>query len=338
MPPTCFVSNFNPKDGTYLLLIFISGIFILNACSPVIESHQSTLSAESKVIQIINPAGPAVIPLAGILNEEVKGVVQFDIHYWKTTDDAIGYLSSKKASFAVLPITTAVNISASDIDLVLLGVHEWKVFYLLAAEGVAFTSWKSLIGKTVYSPEGRGQTVDILTRFAIQQEGLDPEKDVSFTYAPPQEIASLFMEGKIEYAALPEPFVSQALSTGKGKIVVDYQDYWSSVSGAKNGIPIAGLFVTRDYLDHHPSEINDVINLFSTSVKWSSENTDMSIKASSNILPYPEAIMQQALKRIKFEFVSAKNAKAETLHFLKTIKKYYPAGLKVIPDDRFFFQ
>jgi NitT/TauT family transport system substrate-binding protein len=322
--------------ATLLLVISMGG------CSPTASPTPNAPAATAVVqtareIQMINPMGPAVIPLAGLSSGSVAGNLKINIKYWKTVDEATGFMAGDTTPFAVLPITTAANMSASGIDMVLLGVHEWKVFYLIASENSTFDGWKSLVGKTVYSPEGKGQTVDVLTRYALSKENIKPDQDVTFAYAPAQEIVALFKEGKIDYAALPEPFVTQALSASKGsKVVLDYQEYWSKDSGAKNGIPVAGLFVKRDYLNQHPDDVKEMVSLFSQSVQWSNDHVKESIQASSKVLPYPEAVMLAALKRIKFEYVAAADAREDTMLFLTTIQKTYPDGVKKLPDDKFF--
>lgn len=95
--------------------------------------------------------------------------------------------------------------------------------------------------KTVYTPIGRGQTADILMRFALSKQGVDPESEVEIQYAPPQEIVTLFQTGKIDYAALPEPFASLAINDGNGEIVLDLQEYWGKINETNERIPITGL-------------------------------------------------------------------------------------------------
>ena len=215
-------------------------------------------------------------------------------------------------------------------------MHEWKVFYLVAADGQTFDGWDSLIGKTVYTPESKGQTVDVLTRYALTKAGITPDEQVSFVYAPAAEIVALFQEGKMDYAALPEPFVTQALAAGNGSIVLDFQDYWSEVSGTQNGIPIAGLFVKRSYLESHAGVVDEVIAALSASTDWANQNPNDAIQASAEVLPLPKAILQSALERIKFEYVPASSVKEDVLTFLQTMQATYPEGVKQIPGDDFF--
>jgi NitT/TauT family transport system substrate-binding protein len=258
------------------------------------------------------------------------------VQYWKTGDEAIGLLSNDSAQFACAAHHHRRQHERAGLDLALQGVHEWKVFYLVAADGQSFGGWDSLIGKTVYTPESKGQTVDVLTRYALTEAGITLDEQVSFAYAPAAEIVALFQEGKVDFAALPEPFVTQALAAGNGAIVLDYQEYWSEVSGAQNGIPVAGLFVKRSYMESHADVVDAVIAELSASTIWANENPTEAIQASAEVLPLPEAVLQGALQRIKFEYVPASKVKDDVLTFLQTMQATYPEGVKLIPGDDFF--
>src|SRR5690606_28214950 len=214
-----------------------------------------------------NPMGPAVIPVTGLLGNVVDTQgVEIEVSFWKDESEAVALLVSNQADFAVLPITVGANLYAQGMDLTLVGVHEWKAFYLIVDDVSKFTDLSSLKGKEVYSPHGRGQTVDVLLRYLLVVNGLAPDKDVKFYYLPPQEIVSLYKAGKIEYAALPEPFSTLAVQGTQGGIVLDFQEEWNKVANSNYGLPIAGLFVKKEILDKNPELVEKVEKAFSESV------------------------------------------------------------------------
>lgn len=320
-----------------LFLSFLILLLILSGCQASIENKPLlTEKNDDLSLSLINPMGPMVIPISGITSGEVKSSSPVEVQYWKTIDEAIGHLSKDEAAFVVLPVTVAANLKASGMDLVMLGVHEWKVFYLIASPEAAFTDWASLKGQTVYTPEAKGQTVDTLTRFALKQTGLDPEKDVKFVYAPPQEIVALFKEGKVPFAALPEPFVSLAIAGGKGKVVLDYQDYWTAQTDSEEGIPIAGLFVNRDFYEHHTESAQKMAELLQSSIEWVKQHPQEAIHESSAVFSIPEQILQEALTRMKFEYIPASDCQKAVIDFLTQLQATYPEGIKAIPTDEFF--
>lgn len=287
-------------------------------------------------VTLLNPQGPTVVPVAGIAGGQVKGDISVNLQYWKTNDEAIALLTSGKANFAVLPITAAANIYASGVKIALLGVHEWKVFYMVAAQQATFDGWQSLKGEQVYIPVGKGNTVDVLLRSALTEAGLVPDKDVTIVYSPPQEIVQLFKTGKVKFAALPEPFVTAAAKGGNGKIVVDFQKYWAELSGGPDRFPIAGLFIKQDFLDKYPQECAEVARIFAQSTAWSNQNVDQALAQSAEILPIPAPVMKEALTRIDFTYIPVKECRPEVDIFLKKMQELYPDGVKAIPDSGFY--
>ncbi|OOC43507.1 ABC transporter substrate-binding protein [Thermosipho sp. 1074] len=282
-------------------------------------------------LTLLNPFGPTIFPVAPILNKNVTGNVDLTVEFWKNLDDVIAKVATKYAKFVVLPITTAANLYTKGIDIKLVGVHEWKVFYLVS--NTDFKGLKSLKGKTVYSAHGRGQTVDVLLRYLLTKEGLIPDKDVKFAYAPPQEIVALFNSGKISFAALPEPFVTMCLS--KGKIVLDFQEKWNKISNSKLGIPIAGLFVIGD-ISKYKNTILEVEKIFKESVSYANTHVDESLEITSKYLPIPKPILKKSLERTQFKYVS--DCKDEVSKFLETMHNLYKEGIPKIPDEGFYLK
>lgn len=321
------------KKTAILSIIFIlvlSGLIWY--FKPFFTSNQDQV----KEITIVNPVGPTVIPLVAIDGHHIKTPLSIKIHYWKNIDEVLAMLATNDAQFAVLPVTNAANMYMKNIDLVLLGVHEWKVFYMVGKNDAEFKDFSSLKGKTVYTPAPRGQTADVLMRAFLEKEGLNPDTDVNINYAPPQEIVALFKEGKTDFAALPEPFVTLAVNQGQGKIVLDFQDYWGEITGGNKRLPIAGLFVKREFAKAHPKETEAVVKTFAESVLWANNNPDQAVKDAEKILPLPPAVMKAALTRIDFYFVPVEKCQGEVELFLDKMQEFYPEGMTGVPDDNFY--
>lgn len=303
------------KKSLIVILIFLISIFSFS-------------------ITFINPFGPTIIPISPMLDGIVKGYVSLNIILWKNPDEAIARIVSGEAKFAVLPITTAANLYSKGIDIKLVGVHEWKVFYLVSKQELKDLS--ILKGKTVYSAHGRGQTVDVLLRYLLVLNGLEPDKDVQFVYAPPQEVVALFKAGKVDFAALPEPFVSMCLTSG-GKIILDFQEEWNKISGSKNGIPVAGLFVLGE-IATYKNLIEDVEKTFENSINWSNENLDKALEITSEYLTIPISILKESMKRTEFRYVPISKCKNDVELFISKMNELYPEGLPKIPDDGFYLK
>ncbi|MFN3328753.1 MAG: ABC transporter substrate-binding protein, partial [Fervidobacterium pennivorans] len=193
---------------------------------------------------------------------------------------------------------------------------------------------QSLKGEKIYTAHGRGQTADVVMRYLLVKNGLEPDKDVTFAYAQPQEIVALFNGGKIKIAAIPEPFVTMTLS--KGKIILDLQDEWNKASGTKNGIPITGIFVTGKLQDYK-NTVKLFESSFISSLKWSYSNIDKAVEITSKQLGLPANILKASLARSQYNYVPVSACKEEVLIYLKKLNELYPEGMPKIPDEKFFY-
>lgn len=293
-------------------------------------------TATVKEVALINPVGPTVIPVIGLDKGKVPCDIPIKVSYWKSNDDLVGSLSKGDVDFAVIPITQAVNLYAKQKDMVLLGVHEWKVFYLAASNNAGFENWSSMKGTTVYTPGNKGQTVDVLLRAALTKNNLKPEVDVKIVYATAPEIVQLFQSGKVEYAALPEPYATAATQGSIGKIVLDFQKVWAELSGGPERIPVAGLFVKKSFLETNPSATAKVEKAFTDSLAWGAQNPDQAIELSKDTIAISPIIMTKALPNIDFHYTASRDAQKEVDAFLKKMNELYPASLPVLPDSGFY--
>ncbi|PLV58958.1 ABC transporter substrate-binding protein [Thermotoga sp. KOL6] len=280
-------------------------------------------------VKLLNPFGPALIPVLPIMEGKIPYDVQVEI--WKNPEEAVAKLVSGEADFAILPVTVGANLYAKGVRIRLVGVHEWKVFYLVAASDVSFEGWESLRGKEVYTPHGRGQTVDVLMRYFLTKAGLEPDKDVKILYAPPQEIVVLFKSGKIKYAALPEPFVTLCLD--KGRVVFDFQKEWGREIGVPDRIPIAGLFAMEGI---SKETIETVEKALVSSLEWMKENLEETVRLSSEKLGMPYNVLKSSLERMVFYYVPIEDCKKEVSIFLEKLNELYPEGLQKVPDEGFY--
>lgn len=285
-------------------------------------------------VTFINPFGPTIFPVAGLIDKQVKTDIAIDLKFWKTLDEATAYIVSKRANFAALPVTFGANLYTKGVDVRLVGVYSWHLFYVVASNDFDFKNFQSLNGEKIYTVHGRGQTADVVMRYLLVENNLEPDKDVTFAYAQPQEIVALFNSGKIKIAAIPEPFVTMTLS--KGKIILDLQDEWNKASGTKIGIPITGIFVTGKLQDYR-NTVKMFERSFISSLRWSYNNVDKAVNITSKQLGIPSNVLKASLVRSQYNYIPVSECKDEVLFYLKKLNELYPAGMPKLPDENFFY-
>ncbi len=121
--------------------------------------------------------------------------------------------------------------------------------------GANIKSPSDLSGKKLATPQ-LGGTQDVSLRYYLQQHGLHPaDKGGTVQIVPTDNpnILTLFKQGKIDGAWVPEPWATRLIVEGKGQLFVDERSLWPN-----------GKFVTTEvivrkaFLDQHP----DVVNTF----------------------------------------------------------------------------
>lgn len=331
-----------PKLITKLTAAAVLALFLFLAaaaggCSPGKQAGPGEKEPEKTRVTLINPTGPTVIPTAGIASGNVTGNADITIHYWRTMDEVMAFLASGDAQVAIMPVTAGANLYNNNVDIILAGVHTWKLFYMVTSESPVFQGWQFFKGQEIYTPVARGQTVDVIMRSAMHNEGLDPDTDVKIVYAPPQEIVALFKEGRIKHAALPEPFATLAVQGDKGSIVLDFQEYWGELTGLAGRFPITGIFVLRSFYEENPGAVAEVLTMLDQSIDWAMANPEAAVEAVSDVLPIPKEVMLLALKRIDFSLVLSPECMDEVDAFFQKTKEIYPESPPA-PDKGFYKQ
>lgn len=108
-----------------------------------------------------------------------------------------------------------------------------------------------LVGKTLATPQ-LGNTQDVALKAWLAKNNLTGQVKVT-NLANPQTLAQ-FQKGDIQGAWLPEPWSSQLVLTGGGKVLVDESSLWP------NGqFPTTVLLVRTAFLQQHPDTVKALI-------------------------------------------------------------------------------
>ncbi len=281
-------------------------------------------------VKLLNPFGPTILPISFILSGDVGK--EIEISFWRSPEEAVASIKAKKADFYILPLTLGANLYNKGFDLVLVGIHEWKVFYLVGREKIDF---KELKGKRIYVSHTKGTVVDVLLRYFLEEAGLKPDVDVKLSYLQPNEIVALFKSGKLDYAAIPEPFVTMILANG-GKIILDFQKEWAKLTGLSERIPIAGLFVPQKLLKENPLLVEYVELALWVSTDLMNAYPKKASEIAVNYIKMPARILEKSLSRMVFYYMPVEKCKKDVQEFLKVLHEKNPKGMSKIPDEGFY--
>lgn len=283
-------------------------------------------------VTLLVPSGPTVISVAALIENRIATEDSIKIDFWRTLDQVNAQITAKTADMVILPVSIGTSLYLKGVDLRLAAVTLWSGFYMVAKD-VQINSIEDLNGKEIYTPQGKGQTGDVLTRLLIEKHGL---QNVKIQYAAQNEIVALMSAGKAKISVLPEPFVTLAIRNASASIVFDMQEIWAEITQLPPRVPITGIFVRGDLLKNS-GEILKVLMNVKKSIEYAMNNKQEVIQLSSkylgNINPL---VIEESLGRTIYEYKTAKESKKEIIEYLKIVNQIEPVAIPEIPDDEFF--
>jgi NitT/TauT family transport system substrate-binding protein len=141
---------------------------------------------------------------------------------------------------------------------------------LVVAEGI--DSPDDLAGKTLATPQ-LGNTQDVALRVWLDDQGYTTDTtgggDVHITPTENAQTLTLFQQGDLDGAWLPEPWVSRLIVDAGAHVLQDEAELWPH-----GEFPTTVLLVRAEFLDQHPDVVEDLLQAHLDSVQWIADNPD----------------------------------------------------------------
>jgi NitT/TauT family transport system substrate-binding protein len=213
-------------------------------------------------------------------------------------------------------------VAGGEIDVAYIGappVYQWaargleakiiaKVNYgqaaLIARADGAVQSLSELKGKKL-AGVNRGSGMDVLLRGFVLKEtaGLNPDADLQLSQMPVGNMNAALDTGVVDAAFSWEPFISQSVLRGTGRVVFD-------VNGALPGYPWYVVAAPSKTLKERPDDLVKLLRANAKAVAFLREHPEEAnriiarsfklepVKAAGGSVVPPEAIVAEARKRL----------------------------------------
>jgi len=312
-------------------------IFILLVCSAC--GGHGKRSHERKFLTIASLKGPSSMGIIrfidSVYNDSAKnikiGIQDEPIQVRKMILDG-------SADFALLPSNMAAILYNMGFDYRLAAIPVWGTLYLFGGD-TSVKSWEDLRNKRVYAM-ARGMTPDVLFRFLLEKNGLDPDRDIILDYSFPTHLnlSNAVAAGKADLAVLSEPQVSLVMKRNKNvHRIFDLNSEWNKVQG----FPIAqtAFIVREDLLRNDPGLAERIISACERSVRWVNSYPDSAavLIVKYNILPDAEVAVS-AIPGSNMNFVRARGIREEIEKYFAVFYKMNPDIIgRKMPDENFYY-
>ena len=326
------------KTSGYMLrksLLLLVLPFLLNGCR---NSTPNTYNSGNYTIATLKgPSSMGMIRLIDSLSQGDKINVQVKI--LNEPLQVRKMMIDGSADFAILPTTMAAIVYNKGMKYKLIAIPVWGTLYLFGSD-TTVNRWEDLRGKKV-NVMARGMTPDVLFRYLLQKNGLNPDKDLTLDYSFPSHIdlANAVAAGQAKLGVISEPLASLAMQNNNSvKRIFSLNDEWNKYEG----IPLAetAFMAKNSVIDNNRQIVEKLISGYEASTKWVNQNPDSAalLIVKYNILPNTEVALN-AIPRSNLKFVRAKGIQKQIEDYLNVFYQMNPdiIGGK-IPDEDFFYQ
>lgn len=181
-------------------------------------------------------------------NELIAGEVQAVVGFY---DHTIDIQSKGKAIISIVQFSRAPG----EVELV------------SAKAATEIKSPADFKGKTL-GITGVGSSTDFLTQALALKAGLKSGEYSTIGVGAGNTFIAAMKQGKIDAGMTTEPTISQLLSTGEAKILVDLRSVETTTAALGGTYPAASLYVSQAWLDKNKAVAQKLANAMVKTMKW----------------------------------------------------------------------
>lgn len=305
------------------------------------ENHEEA-SEEQITAKIAGLKGPTSIGMIKMFEEKPslgEGIVS-TYEVAESPDILVSKLLSKEVDFAALPTNVAAKLYNKGAGYDLAAVNIWGVLYVMV-QGDEIGKWQDLKGKTIYSA-AKGSTPDVVFRYLLEKNGLNPETDVTLDYTlGPAELAQSMAAGRVNIGVLPEPFVTiVTMKNEKAQIALNLQDEWKKALGIETSYPQTCIVVREEFAQAHPEAVARFLEEVEKSIDWVNANAaEAGVLVEKHGIGMKAKMAEAAIPRCNLRFVDAQKAKKVVHEYLNVLFDYSPKDVGgKLPDENFYYR
>ncbi|HHD2751602.1 TPA: ABC transporter substrate-binding protein [Clostridium perfringens] len=289
-----------------LILMVTFSVFLFAGCNT--SKEEAKAPAEKTSVEIVVPDGLPAISIVKMIKEKPEMSKNLNINYSivKGSDALVSKVLKEEGDICIVPSNVAAIAYNKGIGYKLAGTVGFGSLYVISSDD-SVKNLEDLKGKDVYNV-GQGLTPDLIFKIILQNNGINPEKDLTLSYVnAASELAPLFIEGKAKYAVVPEPMLTQIMTKKPDtKIVASLNDQWKEISDSQMGYPQSSVIVKEDLVNNHFDDVQKILKEIDESTKWANENKEEAGSFAEEVgITGKKEIIAKSLERANLNYVSS---------------------------------
>ncbi|WP_454115650.1 ABC transporter substrate-binding protein [Microbacterium lacticum] len=277
---------------------------VLTGCAPASGSEAEEVT-EVRLGYFANVThAPALVGLSEGLFQDALGDAVLQTEVFNAGPAAIEALSAGAIDATYIGPNPAINtfIQSGGASARIIAGATSGGAALVVRDGIDTPD--DLAGTTIATPQ-LGNTQDVALRRWLADQGyatsVAGEGEVSVTPTENAQTQTLFQDGEIDGAWLPEPWVSRLVVEAGAHVLVDEADLWPD-----GDFPTTVLLVRAEFADQHPEVVAELLKGHIAAVNWLDENADEAPSVINAALddatgkPLDDEVLARALENVTF--------------------------------------
>ena len=297
---------------------------------------------EEKKTQVLNAAilsGPSCIPVCKIVENPVIDDIQINFEKFATPQNLLPKLVKKEIDLAFLPVNVAAKVfNTANKNIVCLAVTGNGNIFLITKD-TKVNKISDLSGKKV-QVAGQGATPDYLFRYLLKQNEIN-DNEIFLDYSVPNaQIAAQLISEKIDYAVVPEPFVTIAKTKSKDvRVAVDFQQEYKFFSDGNQNYPLTVMIARKEFAQNNQEIIEKFLKEYEKSFEWTLKNPAAAGKLCETLdFSLAANVVAKSIPNSNYTFIRAVEAKTQIEELLTIFMNLDKASVgQVLPSDDFYF-
>lgn len=288
-----------------------------------------TASVFAQKIGVLN--GPSGIPCAYLMENSKK----YEFETFASAQAELPKLIKGEIDIGFLPPNAAAKVyNSSKGAVIALGIAGNGNLFVISKDD-SVKSLADLAGKTV-ACAGQGATPEYMMNFLLAKNGVS---GVTLDFSTPNpNIAAAVIEGKFDYAVVPEPFATVAeKKSADVKRVLNIQEEFAKIEGGD--FPMTLLVVNAKYAKKHKKQIKNFLKDFEKASEWTVKNPLEAGKlVEAHNLGLKAPIASAAIPNASYTWKPAKSGKADIEKLLKIFMDFAPESVGgKLPAEEFYW-
>lgn len=308
------------------LLLALTLVFSLTACgntdttsTPDTNSQPSTAytPVDMSVAYMTGPTGIGMAKLNADSDEKLTAN-NYTFTVASAATDITGKFLSGEINIASVPTNVAATLyNKSNGKVRMLAVNTYGVLSILE-NGDSIKSIDDLKGKTIYST-GKGQNPEYIFKYILEQNGINPETDVTINFVSSEDLVAKLISGEAEVALAPEPAATTVMVKNASlNRVLSINDEWSKVSDT--ALMMGCVIALDSYVESNPQAVEKFLEEYEASIKFATQNIDeVATYCETYKIAASAAIAKKAIPTCNLCYVTGKDMKNNVNGYLNVL-------------------